>query len=161
MIISIVDLDNTLVNTEVLKKYRNQKMWEFVYDNIHKTSIDYFTIKLLDELKNTDFIIVTSSPFKYAKMVLEFHNINYKKLITFYDTLKRKPFPDPYIKAISTYDTSKIDEIRIYGDEENDFIAADNFKKYLLNIGKNLKILKIGCAHYKDNNLKNVDETRR
>ena len=150
-----------MVNTEILKKYRSQKNWEFVYNNIHKTSIDYFTKKLLDELKNTDLIIVTSSPFKYAKMVLEFHNISYKKLIAFHDTLKRKPFADPYIKAISIYDTSNIDEIRVYGDEENDFIAADNLKKYLLNIGKKLKILKIGCIHYKDNNLKNIDEIRR
>lgn len=160
MIVSIVDLDNTLVNTEILKGFRDDRNWKKVYSNINLTTINQGTKNILKEMIGTKIIIVTSSPKSYAEKVLSHHRINiHEKIIAYHDVTRKKPHPEPYLKAIEGIE--KIKEIRIYGDEQTDFIAAEELKKVLNNQGKKILVKKIGCSYYKDNNLKNIDEIRR
>ncbi|MHD0317549.1 HAD-IA family hydrolase [Fusobacterium sp. THCT1E2] len=159
MKIFLVDLDNTLVNTEKLKKYRDNNQWKEVFKNINLTTINHATLRLLDEMKDGKIIVVTSSPSGYAKKVLSYHKIQYDGLIGYHDVSKHKPYPDPYLLAITPY-INELEAIFIYGDEETDFIAADSLKVLLEKKGKKIEITKIGCSFYKDNNLKNIDTIR-
>lgn len=160
MIVSILDLDNTLVNTEILKELRLDRKWQEIYSKINLTTINENTSNILNEIKETRVVVVTSSPRKYAEKVLEYHNLNmYEKIVAYHDVNRRKPYPDPYLKAIEGLEGLK--EIRIYGDEQTDFTAAEALKGELNSRGEKIIIKKIGCSYYKDNNLLNVDEIRR
>lgn len=160
MIVSILDLDNTLVNTEILRELRSQRKWEEIYSKIDLTKVDKNTFDILKEIKDTKIIIVTSSPRKYAEKVLKYHNLDmYDKIVAYHDVSRRKPNPDPYLKAIE--ELKNLKEIWIYGDEQTDFIAAEALKKELINRKEKTLIKTIGCSYYKDNNLIDVDEIRR
>ena len=128
MKVSIFDLDNTLVNTEALRKYRDNRDWKYVYSNIDLTIVDQNTYDILNESKNGKIVVVTSSPSSYASKVLNFHKISYDKLIGYHDVSRRKPDPEGYLLAIEPY-LNEVTEIFIYGDEEKDFIAARCFKR--------------------------------
>ena len=137
MKVSIIDLDNTLVNTEILKRYRDTRNWEKVFDNIKLTTITEKTNELLKEAQDGKIIIVTSSPNTYARKVLNYHNISYDNLIGYHDVENRKPSPDAYLLAIEPY-LEIISHIVIYGDEEKDFIAADYLEEILKDLNKKI-----------------------
>lgn len=153
--VAIYDLDNTLINTSQLEEYRKQKNWKMVYENFHRTLLDE-KVKLYIENLNTklfsEFFIVTSSPRNYAERLLKYHKfLNGVKIIGYHDTQKKKPSPDPYLKALENI--GYYDEVYIFGDDEKDFIAAEELKKILLD----KKIFKVGCSWYFKCNFAKVD----
>lgn len=153
--IAIYDLDNTLIDTEKLKNLRSKRDWKNVYNNFHLSYLNPQVKSYIDKLNReifSDFIIVTSSPKVYAEKLLNFHNfLNKAKIIGYHDTKEKKPSPEPYLKAIE--DIEKFDEVYIFGDQENDFIAADRLKDILVN----KKIYKVACSWYYTYSLNNVD----
>jgi len=50
-------------------------------------------------LANISVGIVTTSVSFYAEAVLRYHNIAYHTLVAYHDVSRRKPAPDPYLKA--------------------------------------------------------------
>lgn len=148
MKIAIFDLDNTLINTEVLKKYRDSRDWKKVFNNIHLTEISENVKEVILAVKDTvdKCIIVTSSPSNYSRQVLEHHSfLQDLEIVGYHDTKEHKPSAKPYLKAISKLglNIDDIEQIYIFGDEKKDFIAAENLKGNIKS-----KILKILCKWY-------------
>lgn len=152
--LAIYDLDNTLIDTEKLKKLRELKNWKEVYKNFDKTILDQKIRRYIDKLNSDvfdDYIVVTSSPKVYAEKLLKYHKfLDRVKIIGYHDTQKRKPYADPYLKAIEN--TQVCDEIYIFGDDEKDFIAAEELEKVV-----NKKIYKVGCSWYIKCSFQNLD----
>ncbi len=152
--VAIFDLDNTLIDTSMLETFRKGREWDKVYKNFNKTYLDEKIKKFINKLVKETFeevIIVTSAPKGYAEKLLKYHQfLTDKHIVGYHDTEERKPSPLPYLKAIEKL--GEFDEIFIFGDDEKDFIAADNLKKLI-----NKKIYKVGCSWYYKCNYKEID----
>lgn len=154
MKVAIFDLDNTLVDTETLKKYRDNGQWKEVFQKIPHTTTSKEVKDIISVIKNEKVdksIIVTSSPSGYCKKVLEYHSfLSDLEIVGFHDTAKRKPSVDPYLKALSklNLNLNDIKKIYIFGDEDKDFIAAETLKKHTSS-----NIMKIFCSWYINNEI--------
>ena len=114
------------------------------------------------ERKDYHVIIVTSSPSLYAGKLLEYHHaFSHLDRVCYHDTLAHKPDPAPYIKAIEMCRGSKqsktISQVAVFGDQESDFIAADN----LVKLGEKYTVKKFACAWYHDYDGKRADHIIR
>ncbi|MFW7189923.1 HAD-IA family hydrolase [Lysinibacillus sp. BNK-21] len=116
----IFDLDNTLIDTEDLRQYRNKKDWQSCYQNLDKTDIIFNP----NDLHDSYYIgVVTNSPRSYAEKLLKYHSINYDALVAFHDTTKHKPESEPLLKCLEILDKDITETICI-GDNYNDTYAA-------------------------------------
>ncbi|WPK10290.1 HAD-IIIA family hydrolase [Lysinibacillus louembei] len=116
----IFDLDNTLISTDSLKMFRNNREWNKCYSNVHQTKL-IFNPNHFNEY--TQIGIVTNSPRPYAIKLLNYHEIHYDCLIAYHDTSYRKPYPEPFLKCLQNLNTDSANSISI-GDHFNDTIAA-------------------------------------
>lgn len=126
----IFDLDNTLVNTEALRPFRDARNWNACYSNLHKTELMFNPNDFKPYLK---IGIVTNSPRSYALKILNYHNIKFDCLIAYHDTHLRKPHPEPFIKCLEIMDVLPSNSIGI-GDHYNDTVAAKNANMFALGI---------------------------
>ena len=95
------DLDNTLVDTSKIEILRDQGKWNEVYQNFNKTVLFPGVSDLICKLKsNYEVGVITSSPRKYAKKLIDYHNLNIPIYASYDDTKKHKPNPDPFLYAI-------------------------------------------------------------
>ena len=123
----IFDLDETIINSTVLKDYRNSRDWKSCYSNTHLTSI----YEGLDDLQtylrkqNLKVGIVTMSPKKYAIELLTFHSIHFDTLIAYHDVKKRKPHPEPMLKCATELGI-KPNELIALGDDKRDIESANS-----------------------------------
>lgn len=121
----IFDLDQTIVDSSVAEKYREQREWGTVRTLIPKfklyDGIDEI-FKLLHE-RGERICVVTSSPESYCKSVLRHFNINVDCTVCYHDTKKHKPNPEPIIKAIELLGETPSNIISV-GDAESDIIAS-------------------------------------
>jgi len=121
----IFDLDQTLIDSQCVENYRNNGKWEKVYNNINEIK----TYDGINELINiiyenkTPISIVTSSPESYSKRIVLLNKWPIKNIVSYHDTNKHKPFPDPILLAINN-ESIKTKQIYYIGDHENDIIAA-------------------------------------
>ncbi|MGL4402334.1 MAG: HAD-IA family hydrolase [Fusobacteriaceae bacterium] len=156
--LAIYDLDNTLIDTDKLKKLRELRNWKEVYVNFDKTILNQKIRNYIENLNSEIFdyyIVVTSSPKVYAEKLLKYHNfLEGVKIIGYHDTQRRKPFADPYLKALENF--QDYDEIYIFGDDEKDFIAAEELEKLI-----NKKVYKVGCSWYVKCDFLNLDRELR
>ena len=152
--VAIYDLYNTLIDTENLKKLRDEKKWGEIYNNFNLTYLNPKVKSYIENLNKkifNEFVIVTSSHKLYAQKLLKYHNFLIGcKIIAYHDTSLRKPYPNPYLKAL---EQKEFDEVYIFGDQVNDFIAADKLQKILID----KKVYKVGCTWYYENNIPNLD----
>ena len=73
----IFDLDETLVDTNSVSQYREDRNWAKAIKNLHLTNV-YPEIKEMLEVlskSNIKYGIVTSSPRKYAEAVVSYHKL--------------------------------------------------------------------------------------
>lgn len=128
----IFDLDQTLIDTSCLKKYRDYGDWKNVYLNIKKTEIYDGILELLEYLEsnNIGISIVTSSPKKYCKEILRVHNLSNKiqTIIAYHDVKKCKPDPEPILKVMDLLINVSNNEILHIGDLPSDTRAANAAK---------------------------------
>lgn len=121
----IFDLDQTLINSKEAEYFRSKRQWTDVYNLIPLLTpfegINELITKIMDNA--IPFAVVTSSPSSYCQRVLSHWGWKPNSVVCFHDTKKRKPHPDPLIKAINNLGIDKKDIISI-GDDSKDIIAA-------------------------------------
>jgi phosphoglycolate phosphatase-like HAD superfamily hydrolase len=127
----LFDLDNTLINTQALKNYReNSLRGDFTQGLLDLTKIYPKTRSILDSLaqRNIPLGVVTNSPKRYALKLLEHYDLtNYFKVIITYDDVKNggaKPSPIGINLALAQLGLSSKNNILFIGDEENDVNAS-------------------------------------
>lgn len=117
----IWDLDDTLANTKHLKSFRDSRQWSYVFSNINSVKSFNGIVRVFNSFK-TKYrqCVVTNSPRKYAESVLEHLMLVPDKLISYNDTSRHKPNPEPFLKAMSLFNVKPHETVSI-GDNENDF----------------------------------------
>lgn len=86
----LFDLDNTLVNTNSLKEYREgPKERRLTQEELNTTKLYPKTKTVLESFKNSNVLmaVVTNSPKQYALDILNHHNIQgyFKTIVTYND----------------------------------------------------------------------------
>ncbi len=131
MINSIIfDLDNTLVDTNNLRAFRDTRNWNMCYSNVLQTNLIF---NPNDLSKYAKIGIVTNSPRKYAIELLNYHKIHFDCLIAYHDVTRRKPHPEPFIKCLNSLSITPTESIGI-GDHFNDTIAANSAAMYSIGV---------------------------
>lgn len=122
----IFDLDMTLVDTSVVFYLRKQRKWSEVYSKIPQTKL-FPGIKELILIVQEKFKIgiVTSSPRKYAEMVVSYHTLGIPVLIGYHDTTFHKPNSEPILKAVNLLG---LEPGLVYsiGDETKDILSSND-----------------------------------
>ena len=102
--------------------------------------------------------VITSSPRKYAKRLIDYHNLNIPIYASYHDTKKHKPDPEPFLYAIDKLNINGIfDPILNFGDSDIDMVAANKANKKLAEkmpnneLGKGWGIYNVGVTTGKFN----------
>ena len=121
----IFDLDQTVVDSRVAEKYRNQRDWRKVFSLISQFELYEGMEEIFDILhqKGQKICIVTSSPESYCKAILKYFDLQVDYKVCYYDTKNHKPYPDPILKALELMNENENNVISI-GDADNDIIAS-------------------------------------
>jgi phosphoglycolate phosphatase-like HAD superfamily hydrolase len=131
----IFDLDQTLINSKKAESLRSRRQWSDVYKIIPFLppfeGINGLIKKMMDQ--KVPFAIVTSSPSSYCNRVLDYWGWKPDVIVCFHDTQKRKPYPDPYLKAINQLNVDN-QEIFAVGDDPKDIIAAKRAQVYSIGV---------------------------
>lgn len=124
----IFDLDQTLVNSESLEKYRASRNWKMVYSLISTITVFDGLNSVLKKLREQGHktAIVTSSPSVYCSKVLKHCNMNFDTMVCYHDTLRKKPYPDPILLAIKKLYVTKenLYNTLSFGDKAIDIVAS-------------------------------------
>lgn len=132
----IFDLDGTLVDSDAAKEYRARGQWNEIAPLLPQMHPYSFLVEEVKQLiiKNADVAIVTSSPRKYAEMILRHLGIVPESviLICYHDTKLHKPSADPYLAALKRM-RCRPDEIYCFGDKEEDIAACRNANAKMAN----------------------------
>lgn len=128
----IFDLDDTLVDTSKIKKYRRVN-WTRCCELIPTETELNISLETIKKLKNKYRIaVVTNSPKFYAEKVLGNNGVEADVLISYRDTRNHKPHPEPMLLAAKRMHTQPKDCIAI-GDHINDILASS--RAGMLSIG--------------------------
>jgi len=121
----IFDLDQTLVDTSQLSRFRYNGDWNIVFNSIKTLKNNSSIDNLLSNLKNKGIKIgcITNAPKDYALKIIEHFHWSIDVVISYNDTKKHKPDPEPFIKALSDLRIQPYECVAV-GDEPNDAIAA-------------------------------------
>lgn len=131
----IFDLDETLIDTRCLKRFRDNRDWSSCYENAINTVHYQNGEILLDFLSNSDIkvSIVTNSPRKYAEAVLRNHRINYEYLVAYHDCKPRKPDAAPILMCAEQMELPLESLIGI-GDDIRDITAYKRAGIYAIGV---------------------------
>jgi len=132
----IFDLDQTLVNTHIAYNQRKIRDWGAVYNLIPQMSKYPYVDEIMQHIlsRGIKCALVSSSPKTYCTRVINHFTLKFDTIVGYHDTTNRKPFPDPYLKAIELLQVNSTD-IYAVGDDAIDINAA-----------KKAGIKSIGCA---------------
>ena len=134
--ILIFDLDQTLVDSNIALEDRTKRNWGKVYNLIPKMTVFPYINEIIFYLnqKMVQTALVSSSPKDYCNRVLSQFNWNFDVVVGYHDTQSHKPNPDPYLKALDSF---QIKDHLIYtiGDDVKDIEAS-----------KRAGLLSIGCS---------------
>ncbi|QOV11038.1 HAD family hydrolase [Viridibacillus arvi] len=121
----IFDLDETLVDTSKIKKYRRVD-WKKCCELIPTDTELNISLETIEKLQNKYHIaVVTNSPEFYAEKVLDFHGVVVDVLISYRDTVNHKPHPEPMLLAASKLQIKPENCISI-GDNINDILSSNS-----------------------------------
>ncbi|MCR0997621.1 HAD hydrolase-like protein [Serratia rubidaea] len=127
----LFDLDNTLVNTNSLKEYREgAKDKRLTQDELSTTKLYPKTKVVLESFKDSNVLmaIVTNSPRQYALDVLNHHGIEhyFSTIITYNDVGPGgvKPSPQGINLALSNLNLTNKNNILFIGDDAKDINAS-------------------------------------
>lgn len=125
----IFDLDQTLIESNIAEKERQNRNWNEVY-----TMIPFFRLyegynEVFKYIKKCGLkvCIVTNSPRIYAEKVLFQFQIPYDHIVAFHDVKKRKPDPEPMLKALSLL-KEDADNVISFGDRVIDIESSNKAK---------------------------------
>ncbi len=119
-----LDLDETLVFTSQIEPLRKQRAWHQAYQSFHLTNLPPGTKAFLQRaLEIAPLGVITRTPRPYAEKLLSHHQLPLRVVVAFHDTQRRKPHPDPILKAAQLYNVVPNHSFYI-GDSEDDIQAA-------------------------------------
>ena len=120
----LLDLDQTLVLTDAVEPLRRRRAWSKVYQSFNKTALPPGTAEFV--AKTSEFAklgVVTTSPRSYAERLLLYHRLRVPVLIAYHDVTRRKPHPEPIVKAAEKLGLKPARCIHV-GDQVADMEAA-------------------------------------
>ena len=136
----IFDFDQTLFDSSELEYWRSTNKWKYVFANLNKVKLYDGISDLFQKLKfyNIKIGVVSNSPSKYCKKILDAHTLKVDFIVGYHDTVLHKPSPDPINLCISKMNIN-LSEIIGVGDKEVDMIAYNSagIKHFLCNWGVN------------------------
>lgn len=97
----VFDLDDTLIDTSLLRVYRDSRRWKDAVREVGRTTLFdgvRETIQALDN-RHIPWAVVTTSVSFYANAVLSHHNLKAKVLVAYHDATP-KPSPAPIHLAL-------------------------------------------------------------
>jgi len=127
----ILDLDQTLVDSQYIEHLRRSRQWSSVYQKI-PTILAYEGVDEILSLtkdKGIKISIVSSSPSYYANRVIRHFGWDFDATVCYHDTTSHKPHPAPFIEAARRLKIAEADCWAV-GDHPNDIIAAKNAGMY-------------------------------
>jgi HAD superfamily hydrolase (TIGR01509 family) len=121
----IIDLDLTLIDSQQAEPLRKKRQWQNVYSIVPQLRPYEGITELLLELNQlgVPICIVTSSPEPYCNRIIAHWKWVGIKTVCFYDTKRRKPYPDPILLALKRINVRAEDAILV-GDDPKDIIAS-------------------------------------
>lgn len=120
----LFDLDGTLLDSSKIEYLRDKRKWKDCVVNIHQTNVFEGIHDLLSHIKalNIKIGIVTSSVSFYAEAMLKFYKLPYDNLVAYHDVQKRKPHPEPYIRACTNLFLNQFNVVGV-GDKIDDALS--------------------------------------
>ena len=119
----LIDLDQTLVDSSVLKPWRDERDWRRVRSSLQLSHAYPFAVEFLNELTGLGlpYGIVTSSPRPYAEDMVRHHALPVRVLTAYHDTQAHKPHGAPLLHGLGVLGVTT----GVYvGDDEIDAQAA-------------------------------------
>ena len=134
----LFDLDGTLVDSLKLKRLRDARRWTEVHAAFHLSHVLPGTAAMLAEVESLGSTgVVTMAPRRYAQALLDHHNLDIPVLVGYEDVRRRKPHPDPILRAADALGV--LPERTIYvGDEGRDMVAAHRAGAHAIAFGSGL-----------------------
>lgn len=135
----LFDLDDTLVQTQQLKALRLARDWPKVYAAFGESWVLPGTREMLSTISVlAQTGVVTMAPRTYAERLLQHHALNIEVVIAYHDVVRRKPDPEPILKAAQLLGL-RADHVIYVGDEERDVVAATRAGAHAIAFGGALK----------------------
>lgn len=121
----LIDLDLTLVDSQIAAAVRKSRRWPAVYEMIPRFTRYDGVSELLVELRENDIgvCVVTSSPQPYCSRVLQHFEWKDIKTVCYHDTRGHKPDPAPLLRGLQLLDVQPQHAISV-GDDPIDTVAA-------------------------------------
>lgn len=125
----LFDLDQTLVNTSKLAKYRETHNVEGLLENIDQSKLYKPVQKILSEItkKGIKLGLITNSPRWYVDEILKFHSIEHFEAVICYDDVGpggKKPSPNGINLALKQLGLNEYSNVVYVGDQGSDIEAA-------------------------------------
>jgi phosphoglycolate phosphatase-like HAD superfamily hydrolase len=122
----ILDFDQTIADTSMLKIYRDSRQWNIVKENIHRIIlIEGFNLlyEYISRMRLKTCIVSRAPYSRYIKHALKQLNLEFDYVIGYEEGGHQKPSPFPMMKALN-YMGLKNNEVISIGDEISDSQAA-------------------------------------
>jgi ATP-dependent DNA helicase RecQ len=123
----ILDLDDTLLDTQALKPLRDSGRWREISQHLESCSVHDDVLGLLNTARSVGIKIAvfTNAPSNYVQTLLRHFNIVVDFLVAYHDVENHKPHPEGIDIIFSHFNVSK-DETIYVGDSDLDRDAAMN-----------------------------------
>jgi len=119
----LLDLDNTLVLTDAIEGLR-RKPWSRCYAAFGLTKLPDGTAEFVAQASRVATLgVVTMAPRPYAEKLVAHHGLPIPTLVAYHDVARRKPHPDPIVKAAAMLKIP-CSECMYVGDGPDDIVAA-------------------------------------
>ncbi len=121
----IFDLDLTLIDSGAAESIRKKREWSKVYKMIPDLTPYEGIHELIQSLKTKKIktAVVTSSPGSYCGKIIDHWGWEFDATVCYHDTGRKKPHPEPMLKALEKLAVSPKHVISI-GDTPGDIISA-------------------------------------
>lgn len=122
----IVDLDDTLINTQALEHLRSERRWGEVGSRIHLCTPHSQVLDVISTVRSIGLkiCVVTNSPSHYAQRLLKYFDISVDYLVGYHDVRKPKPDSEGIERVLFHFQISALEAVYL-GDSIDDFIASN------------------------------------
>lgn len=129
----ILDLDQTIVDSEPIKRFRENGDWSNAYAHFGDCRTYDGVNELFTKLRNNGIFIAvaTNSPSQYAHKLLNRFKLKADCVIGYHDVIKHKPASDCIEKIISQFRLTPDDVIYV-GDDDFDHECAESLNVQFL-----------------------------
>lgn len=136
----ILDFDQTIVNSSKVEYLRDLRAWDKIKYNYHLVNLEPGAKELFNFLyiNNIKIAIVSNAPRRrYLEGLIKHFNLRVDVVIGYEDVYKRKPNPEPMLKALKALNLNSNEVVSI-GDQVNDIISSENANIHAIYYGNKL-----------------------